>query len=72
MVGKNFRIYGVQIPRKCIESGHIYLCSPSNQSCLPSSPPKKRKITHSPEALLFRKSVSPTSTKAARGEGRRL
>ena len=24
MKGKKFRIYGVQIPRKCIESRHVY------------------------------------------------
>ena len=28
MVGKNFRIYSVDIPRKCIESGHFYPCLP--------------------------------------------
>ena len=37
MVGKNVRIYGVQIPRKCAESKHIYSCSPFNQSSLPGS-----------------------------------
>ena len=32
MCGKKFSIYGVHIPRKCIESMHFHSC--------PSSPPK--------------------------------
>ena len=26
MCGKNFQIYGVHIPRKCIDSRHFYSC----------------------------------------------
>ena len=35
MCGKKFSIYGVNIPRKCIESRHFYSC-PSPQLKTPS------------------------------------
>ena len=44
MCGKNFSIYGVHIPRKCIESMHFYSCP---------SPPLKT------PGRIFWKSVSP-------------
>ena len=41
IVGKDSEIYGVHIPRKCIESGHFYLCPPSPFKTLPQCLPQK-------------------------------
>ena len=49
MSGKNFQIYGVHIPRKCIESGHFYSCS-SPFKTLPQVlviTPRQKEICHS-------------------------
>ena len=69
MKGKTFQIYGVQIPRKCIESRHIYsYSSPPIHNPLPT----KREITYSPKAVFFRESVSHTSRKGVGGQERKL
>ena len=56
IIGKNFQIYGLHIPRKCIESRHFYPC-PFNQSKLSpkflSSAPRQREITHPPRKSFY-------------------
>ena len=51
MYGKNFQIYGVHIPRKCIEFRHFYSCPlPPHSVLVPkflSSHPRQREISHS-------------------------
>ena len=51
MYGKKFQIYGVHIPRKCIESRHFYSCPLPPHSVLTlkflSSHPSQKEITHS-------------------------
>ena len=63
---KNFQIYVVYIPRKCIESRHFYSCQPSHSKLSPrflSSYPRQREITHSPGSVVFHKSVSSNKRK---------
>ena len=55
MCGENFQIYGVHIPRKCIDSRRFYSCpSPFKTRPLPppppnflSSRPRQKESTHS-------------------------
>ena len=66
MYGKNFKIYGVPIPRKYIESRHFYLYAP-----VPSYSKLTRKflllyrryreITHSPRQHFFENLFPPTA-----------
>ena len=63
MFGKNFQIYGVRIPRKCIRSRHFYLFPPSQLKLSPkflSSFLKQREITHSPRQHFFENLFPPT------------
>ena len=50
MCGRNFQIYGVHIPPKCIDLRHFYSClSPiKTQLKFLSSHPRQKEITHSP------------------------
>ena len=65
MCVKIFQIYGVHIPRKCINSRYFYSCS----SPLKTRPqvlaitPKAEGNCSLPQAAFFRKSVSPNSRK---------
>ena len=64
-----FQIYGVHIPRKCIDSRHFYSC-PSPLKTRPrflSSLPRQKEITHSPRQHSFENLFPPT---AERGEGK--
>ena len=67
MYGKNIQIYGVHIPRKCIDSRHFYSC-PSPLKITPnlSSRPKQKEITHSPRLHSFKYLFPPM---AERGGG---
>ena len=50
MRGKNFQIYGVHIPGKCIDSSQFYSC-PSSLKTRPQvlvTGPRQKEITHSP------------------------
>ena len=52
---KNFEIYGVHIPRKCIDSRHFYSCpSPlkTRPQVLVITLYKQKEITHSPGSIL--------------------
>ena len=66
MCGKNFQIYGVHNPRKCIESRHFYSCPPLPTQNFPPSSYRNtlgREKLLIPPAALFQKSVSPNSRK---------
>ena len=65
-----FQIYGVHIPRKCIESSCFYSCSPSSLKTLSQVliiAPKARGKYSFRQATFFRKSVLAT---AERGGGK--
>ena len=70
MVGKNVQIYGVHIPRKCIESSHFFSIPPSPLKTLPQALiitlPRQMEITYSPRQHFFEHLVSPA---AERGGG---
>ena len=63
MRGKNIQIYGVHIPRKCIDSTHF--CSrPSPLKTLPKFLPsrhKQKEITHFPRQHSFENLFPPTA-----------
>ena len=66
--GKNFHIYGVHIPRKCIDSRYFYSC-PSPLKTRPQlfviTPYAEGNYSFS-QAAFFQKSVSPNNKKGWR------
>ena len=74
IVRGNFHIYGVQISGKCIfESKNwldffTYTLQPNISPRLSLSPTNQRKINHSLQVALFRKSVSPSRKRGGREE----
>ena len=61
---KNFEIYGVHIPRKCIDSRHFYSCpSPlkTRPQVLVITLYKQKEITHSPRQYSFENLFPPTA-----------
>ena len=74
IVRGNFHIYGVQISGKCIfESKNwldffTYTLQPNISPRLSLSPTNQRKINHSLQVALFRKSVSPSRKGGGREE----
>ena len=68
MCGKNFQIYAVHIPWKCIDLRHFYSC-PSPLKTRPqviAITPYGEGNYSFPQAVFFRKSVSPNSRKRRR------
>ena len=68
MRGKNFHIYVVHIPRKCIDSRHFYSC-PSPLKFHPkffSSRPRQKKITHSPRQNSSENLLPPAAERGRR------
>ena len=63
MCEKNFQIYGVHIPRKCIDSRHFYSCPSPLKTCpqVFSSRPRQNEITHSPRQHSFENLFPPTA-----------
>ena len=64
MCGKNFQIYGVRIPRKCIDLRHLYSCPfplKTRTQVLVILPQAEENYLF-PRAAIFRKSVSPKSS----------
>ena len=62
---KNFQIYGVHIPRKCIDSKH-FTHARSQSKLTPkflSSCPRQKEITHSPRQHSFENLFHPTAEK---------
>ena len=57
MRGKNFQIYGVHIPRKCIESWHSKL----DPKFFLSSHLRQKQNTHSPGQRFFENLFLPTA-----------
>ena len=63
MCGKNFQIYGFHIPRKYIDSRHIYSCPPCSK-IIPkflSSRLREKGIVHSPRKHSFESLFPPTA-----------
>ena len=68
MCGKNFQIYGVYIPRKCIDSKHFYSC-PSPLKTRPqllSSRPRQKEVTYSRKQHSFENLFPPTAERGGR------
>ena len=63
MCEENSQIYGVHIPRKCIECRHFQSCtSPlKTRPYFFSSHPRQGEITHSPRQHYFENLFSPTA-----------
>ena len=61
MCEKIFQIYGVHIPRKCIDLRHICSCrsSPKTSPKFLSSYPREKEITHSPRQHSFENLFPP-------------
>ena len=69
MGGTIFQIYGVDIPRKCIESRHFYSC-PSQSKLNPkflSSHSRQKEIAHSPRQHFFFENLFPPTPERGRG-----
>ena len=62
MCGKKFQIYGVYIPRKCIDSRHFY-SSPIGRGIgrRKLSRHRQKKITHSPRQHSFKNLFQTTA-----------
>ena len=66
MRGKHFQIYGVHIPRKCIDSRQFYSC-PSQLKTFCHHALGRRKLLISPGSILSKICFPPT---AERGGGK--
>ena len=68
MCGKNFQIFGVHVPKKCIESRHFYSCSSTlkTRPQVPVITPQAEGNCSSPLSAFIQKSVSPNSRKGRR------
>ena len=66
MCGKSFQIYGVHIPRKCLDSRHFYPCSSplkTRPQVLVITPWAEENYSF-PHAAFFQKSVSSTAERS--------